>query len=152
MCCYAHAQARAREEYLATQLVPDIRALISRVQHEASRDLAEVRSAVPILSGLLSKLASTDAALGLALMTLRKRLSDKRDASTLTEDSLEPQWAQFARALPRDPGDQPIATPALVETIVRIYMAQVRLQRLLSLFFGAWFGWRAAVVHRRSNV
>lgn len=96
------------------------------MQHESSRDLAEVRSAVPILSGLLSKLASTDASLGLALMALRKRLSDKQDTSTMTDDSLEPQWAQFARALPREPGDQPIATPALVDTIVRIYMAQVR--------------------------
>lgn len=105
-----------------------------------------MRSAVPILSGLLSKLASTDASLGLALMALRKRLSDKQDTSTMTDDSLEPQWAQFARALPREPGDQPIATPALVDTIVRIYMAQVRRHAL-----GRTCLLQPAVAVRKSN-
>ncbi|GAX78644.1 hypothetical protein CEUSTIGMA_g6082.t1 [Chlamydomonas eustigma] len=128
---YFLEEARAREEFVAKELVGGLRGLVSRVRHDCLHDLHDLREFIPDIQRLTSHLAATSATMGMALKAVTEKLQAKTAVSTQTDVELESNWASYIRQLPRKPPSQPLSLAVLSEAIVRVYVRQVNSVELL---------------------
>ncbi|GIL65879.1 hypothetical protein Vafri_19521 [Volvox africanus] len=115
-------EMKQREEFICTELLPTLMPAVESGLKDSYREVQQLRAEMPLARRDLDALAGACAVLGFSLQAYRDRETHAVCVSCQTESECPDDWARFANHLPPLPPRLSLSLPALVDTIVRIYV------------------------------
>ncbi|GIL91134.1 hypothetical protein Vretifemale_18794 [Volvox reticuliferus] len=115
-------EMKQREEFICTELLPTLMPAVDSGLKDSYREAQQLRAELPLARRDLDALAGACAVLGFSLQAYRDRETHAVCVSCQTDSDCPDDWARFANHLPPLPPRLSLSLPALVDTIVRIYV------------------------------
>ncbi|GLI60595.1 hypothetical protein VaNZ11_002742 [Volvox africanus] len=115
-------EMKQREEFICTELLPTLMPAVESGLKDSYREVQQLRAEMPLARRDLDALAGSCAVLGFSLQAYRDRETHAVCVSCQTDSDCPDDWARFANHLPPLPPRLSLSLPALVDTIVRIYV------------------------------